>query len=56
MNILYEILKQVRCLKHDKVAQISSTVAGEGERDKYNFNKARSEIIEVKKKNLLEII
>ena len=38
---------------HDKVAQISSTVAGEVESDKYNFNKARSEIIEVKKKKFI---
>ena len=54
--LVWDTETEVRCLKHDKVAQISSTVAGEVESDKYNFNKARSEIIEVKKKNLLEII
>ena len=37
-------------MTHDQVTQISSTVAGEVESDKYNFNKGRSEIIEVKKK------
>ena len=45
--LVWDTETEVRCLK---VTQISSTVAGEVESDKYDFNKGRSEIIEVKKK------
>ena len=48
--LVWDTETEVRCLKHAKVTQISSTVAGEVESDKYNFNKGRSEIIDVKKK------
>ena len=48
--LVWDTETEVKCLKHDQVTQISSTVAGEVESDKYNFNKGRSEIIEVKKK------